>query len=109
MLPAMQCDDGCGQCCGPVPASTAELAAIRAFITEHGVVPKEQGITCPFYDGKCGIYPVRPTLCRAFGHTKELKCAHGYGDRALSDTSVRLLLKAQMKKGHRLLHSLLKD
>lgn len=110
VLPPMQCDDGCGECCGPVPASVAELAAIRAYIAEHGVVPKEQGITCPFYQGgRCQVYPVRPTLCRAFGHTAELRCSRGHGDTALGDPALRNLLRGQMSKGHRLLHSFLKN
>jgi Fe-S-cluster containining protein len=32
---------------------------------------------CPFHDtedGMCLIYPVRPTVCRLFGHTKWLPC-----------------------------------
>lgn len=109
VLPSMPCDDGCGECCGPVPATPAELNAIRAYAKEHAIVPKLQGLTCPFYDGnRCGIYPVRPTLCQAFGHTAELRCHRGYGDKTLRDSRLRVILKEQ-GKGHKLLHSLVHE
>lgn len=108
VLPPMRCDDGCGDCCGPVPASPEELAAIRQYVTEHGIVPRSQGLRCPFFDGaRCSIYPVRPTLCQAFGHTDKLRCHRGHGDRALQDQKLVRILRRQGRR-HELLHSLLR-
>ncbi len=78
-LPVMQCDDNCGECCGPVMVTQPELDAIRAYMTEHNIKPVAQGVTCPLYQGgKCSVHPVRPKLCQAFGHTREMTCPRGY-------------------------------
>jgi Fe-S-cluster containining protein len=36
-------------------------------------------LTCPLLtqDGKCSVYRVRPTICRLWGMTKDMKCPHG--------------------------------
>jgi Fe-S-cluster containining protein len=38
-----------------------------------------QGAMCPALndDGRCAIYPVRPTICRLYGATTALRCPHG--------------------------------
>jgi hypothetical protein len=76
----MRCDDGCGQCCGPVPVTAPEKAAIERFLARTGVKGRADAgpLECPFYDGKCTIYPVRPFICQAFGHTPRLVCPRGY-------------------------------
>jgi Fe-S-cluster containining protein len=79
VIPPMKCDAGCGKCCGPAPCSTQEFKALQKHIAAKGIVPIEQGITCPVYiNGTCAVYEVRPLICRAFGHVEKLKCAHGY-------------------------------
>lgn len=78
-LPVMKCDDGCGDCCGVVPVTEEEYDRIKAYIEEKGIKPMRQGITCPLYiGGKCSIYPVRPFICEAFGHSKRMVCPRGY-------------------------------
>jgi len=75
----MQCDVGCGDCCGPVPASKEEYATIAAYTKKQGITPKRNGITCPFYQqGRCAVHEVRPAICRVFGHTAQLSCSRGY-------------------------------
>ena len=79
MIPQMQCDSGCGRCCGPAPVTKGELAAIRRYIAVKNITPVAQGVTCPLYiDGNCSVYPVRPFICKAFGHVPKLKCIKGY-------------------------------
>ena len=78
-LPPMRCDKGCGACCGPVPVDRVELAAIEAYAAAHGVFPEDRGLSCPYYQrGVCAVYPVRPRVCQAFGHTPRLVCERGY-------------------------------
>lgn len=75
----MQCVEGCGDCCGVVPATVGELRAVEQYARANGVRPVEQGLTCPFFQrGKCQVYPVRPRICQAFGHDAgRLECLHG--------------------------------
>lgn len=78
-LPVMQCDEGCGACCGIAPCHDHEFRAVEEYAREHGLVPLDQGVTCPWYQGgKCQVYPVRPWVCRYFGHIPGLKCERGY-------------------------------
>jgi hypothetical protein len=73
--------DGCGDCCGPVQASTQETIKIAAFIARRGLRWKEDGnpLTCGFFDNteqRCRIYSVRPISCRMYGVVKEMACPH---------------------------------
>jgi len=102
----MRCDDGCGDCCGPAPATEAEFKRVVAYITEHKIVPKDQGITCPLYlDGKCSVYNVRPLACRAFGHVEGMDCSRGYNTNVPS-TGVNARLLANGAADH-ILHEVL--
>jgi len=77
----MRCDDGCGRCCGPVPVTARELGRVRAYMKQHGIKPNPNPapLQCPLYDGQsCTVHPVRPLLCRVFGHTPRLDCCRGY-------------------------------
>lgn len=75
----MQCDPGCGLCCGIAPATEEELSRIKSYVKLKGITPVDQGITCPVYlNGTCAVYPVRPLACKLFGHTARMACPHGY-------------------------------
>lgn len=79
LLPRMRCDDDCGACCGPAPLSERERKIIKHHIAAHGIRPVDQGVTCPFYQGqRCAIYPARPRICQAYGHSELLPCERGY-------------------------------
>lgn len=79
-LPVMQCDVGCGKCCGPVLCSEAEYAAVARHVREHRVTPKRQGPdVCPFYqNGQCAVYDARPVPCQLFGHIPAMTCCNGH-------------------------------
>jgi uncharacterized protein len=78
-LPSMRCDDGCGECCGPVHCRQDEFDRIVAYAAENGITPKRQGLRCPFFQGgKCSVHPVRPFICRLFGHSQQMVCPRGY-------------------------------
>jgi len=94
------CDgcDACGaRCIADVPMLRAEYSAIRGYLaTPEGAearrvetLPKlitypgtevEDDVlytACRFRDverGRCSIYPVRPLVCRLFGHVEWLPC-----------------------------------
>lgn len=79
VLPPMNCDPGCGECCGPVPVTETEFQRVRRFIAERDIKPVDQGITCPLYlEGGCSVYEVRPLPCRLFGHVEKMACSRGH-------------------------------
>lgn len=75
----MQCDSGCGDCCGIVPVTETEYRRVERYAKEHSILPLDQGVTCPFYqDNTCKVYEVRPFVCHLFGHTERMPCSRGY-------------------------------
>lgn len=94
--------DGCDQCgarcTAGVPMLRVEFAAIQKYLESTagadarrverqnkrvpypGTDPEVDGVfyqACRFRDverGRCSIYPVRPTVCRLFGHVEWLPC-----------------------------------
>lgn len=79
VLTPIACENGCGECCGPVPVTRGELAKVRVYIEAHGIVPVAQGTRCPLYiRGGCAIYPIRPRVCQAYGHSERLACSRGH-------------------------------
>lgn len=88
----MRCDKHCGECCGIVPVSRPEAQRVRAYVAEHGIVPREQGTRCPYYQkGVCAIYEVRPKVCVAFGHTWMMQCSRGYNVEVPEHDEAKLL------------------
>lgn len=78
-LPSMQCDDGCGLCCGVIVLRREEFRRIEALVKVRGITPRRQGTRCPLYiDGKCSIYEGRPDVCKLYGHVERLNCPRGY-------------------------------
>ncbi len=95
VIPSMRCDRGCGECCGVVPATETEFRGIERFIRERGIVPAAHvDGTCPFYQsGGCAVYPVRPLVCRLFGHSVDplMTCTRGYNVNVPEREAVRTL------------------
>lgn len=107
-LPVMQCDSGCGACCGVVLCKEGEYQKILAHANEHGISPMQQGVTCPWYqNGGCAVYPVRPGICRLFGHTEKLACKHGYNVNITS--ALERVAKRAIGNPTRCLHEVLGD
>lgn len=104
----MRCDPDCGDCCTIAPATETEFQALRRYVADHGIVPVEQGARCPLYvGGQCAAHPVRPLICRLYGHSKRLKCSRGYAANireADIDRSTR-----ENGRPTRLVHELLPD
>lgn len=93
-LPVMQCDAGCGECCGIVLCKEGEYQKVIEYAESNNITPVQQGVTCPWYQqGTCSVYPVRPGICRLFGHTESLDCKRGYNVN-VSGTVERTVRKA---------------
>jgi uncharacterized protein len=79
MLPPMACEPSCGECCGIVPVTETEFQRIARYVKEKGIVPVDQGPTCPlFQNGGCAVYAVRPLICHVFGHVERMPCPRGH-------------------------------
>lgn len=74
----------CGECCGPVPVNKWELNRIKKHLEK---LPKSQierlknqkrsQFTCIFRDvenNSCGIYKIRPEICKMFGFYEGMVC-----------------------------------
>lgn len=86
---ATGCIPGCGDCCGPVPWTVAEFAAVEADLpplaqeievagTRSWVHPGT--MKCAFWtDAGCSVHARRPFMCRLFAATTDpvLSCPHG--------------------------------
>lgn len=74
----------CGECCGPVPVNELELSRIQKTLSRmpKGKLQRLQNqkrdpLTCMFRDvekNECGIYTMRPEVCKMFGFYKNLVC-----------------------------------
>lgn len=91
-LPVMRCDDGCGDCCGPVLCKPHEAAAVVALATSKGIKPKRQGLTCPWFQlGTCQVYEARPMVCSLFGHVAGMVCSRGHNTNVLPSLERRIM------------------
>ena len=76
-IPEFECIPGCHDCCGPVTASSAELARLPVKSdAEHADALDDW--RCPYLGERgCEVYAERPLICRLFGTTPHLRCPHG--------------------------------
>lgn len=84
-IPHFECEPGCHDCCGPVTASTEEVARLpRKSAQEHAAALAE--LSCPYLGGKgCQAYLERPLICRLFGTTPRLACPNGKAPAVMID------------------------
>lgn len=84
-LTGVRCPDRCGECCtrSKVEASTLEMMPLAMDLWEKGeaefwlekIAGSAESTACVFYKaepenplrGRCGIYEMRPLVCRLFG------------------------------------------
>lgn len=94
-IPPMQCKPGCTDCCGRVPFSRPEWAAVPVKRRQ-----KDGCLDCPFIKaGVCSIYEHRPFICRLFAATEDpdLQCPHGCKpEHPLSQAQTDALVNAYM-------------
>ena len=82
-IPRATCTSGCGECCGVISPSLAEIRAVKEYCAGRGIDFREftdvVGADCPYLttDRCCEIYPVRPFLCRLLGAAESLPCPLG--------------------------------
>ena len=72
------------KCCGPIPVSEGRWAKIQTYLETVPEAEKARlraqkrgKLDCGFLDMetyRCGIYPVRPWVCWAFGRVERARC-----------------------------------
>ena len=89
MIDCSKCLDR-GSCCGPIPISKEiiekhrdkfQVDKFKEFETEKGITILTDDLGCIFLDRKtklCVIYEDRPTVCKLYGTTKDIKLACPY-------------------------------
>lgn len=93
-LPKMRCDKGCTQCCNVSGGTGAEYERIIEWAAQNNIKPIRQGIICPWYqNGTCAVYPVRPMICRLYGHVRFLDCPRGYNVNIKPKDEKRIMLQ----------------
>jgi uncharacterized protein len=74
----------CGDCCGPVSVNNLELNRIKKTLSrmpknklDRLKNQKRDSMTCMFRDverNECGIYAMRPEICKMFGFNEGMVC-----------------------------------
>lgn len=121
MVPPMQCDKGCDECCSQgVTVSEEEYQAVKAYAAANNIQPRMHAIIhqraiykpmCPWYhEGRCSVYDVRPAVCIFYGHAETAKCPRGYNTN-LNEKDKATFYKEMNALGPpvRLLHEILEE
>lgn len=78
-IPGFACEPGCHDCCGPVTASSEELARLpHRSVAAHDAALAHWNCVHLGPNG-CEAYDQRPLICRLFGTTASLPCPRGRG------------------------------
>ncbi len=87
-IPTFACVPGCHDCCGPVTASSEEMAMLPVKSdTEHAAALAE--LSCPHLGDKgCQVYAERPLICRLYGTTPRLACPNGKRPEVMIDLHI---------------------
>lgn len=75
-IPTFVCEPGCHDCCGPVTASSEEMARLPQR-SDAERARAQADWSCPHLQDGCQAYDERPLICRLFGTTPSLPCPRG--------------------------------
>lgn len=87
-IPTFECVPGCHDCCGPVTASSEEMAELPVKTeAEHEAALADWN--CPHLGEQgCTVYADRPLICRLFGTTPRMPCPHGRRPETMIDPEI---------------------
>lgn len=106
----------CGECCCSFPLSDQEVKQIMDYLQRHPKAMQTLKVLPPFFQIEacaflrvdennkcfCGIYPVRPNICKAFGckgmEKFNLNCPHGAVSEEFSEDEAKKLVE-KVKNG----------
>jgi Fe-S-cluster containining protein len=93
-IPSPNCKGLCIDECSTIPVFPFELEQLETaagrklptISTRDDILLGELGKPCPLLVmGRCSVYAARPIICRAYGSTEDLLCAHGCRPEKLVD------------------------
>ena len=92
-IPSFACTPGCHDCCGPVTASSEEMARLPVKSeAEHEAALAD--LSCPHLGaGGCEVYLERPLICRLFGTTSRLPCPNGRRPETMIDPRIEARIR----------------
>ena len=93
-IPTFTCKPGCSDCCGPVTASSFEVARLpRKSEKDHDEALAD--FRCPHLgENGCEVYAERPLICRLFGTTPTLPCPNACGPSKMIDPAAERQIHA---------------
>jgi uncharacterized protein len=93
-LPAVNCQQKCQDCCGPILASPTEKLRMEV-VSGKPLVCHAETATCEYLeDGACSVYVVRPLICRLYGAVEKMRCPFGcLPERWVSDEEVHEFIR----------------
>jgi hypothetical protein len=102
-IPSFKCVVGCHDCCGPITASSEEMARLP-MKTEQEHQDALDNLCCTYLGEKgCTVYAQRPLICRLFGTTPRLLCPNGKRPVYMIDTSTEQQIHQFMAKTRQVL------
>lgn len=105
-LPKVECRKLCGHTCGPIVMVEAEW---ERLVSVAGAREGGDDLVCPYLEretGLCGVYEIRPLICRLGGVAETLPCPHGCEpERWLTAAEVEELLEEAIARSGGRAHS----
>lgn len=100
-LPKIECQGLCSDSCGPISMSVRERARIQRAAGKDVTCGERASCSMLTEDRRCGVYEIRPMICRIWGLTRSMRCHYGCRpERWLSDEeAVRLLAETDLIGG----------
>jgi len=97
-IPEFACIPGCHDCCGPVLASTDELARLPRKTEAERASAMQHWDCAHLGQHGCSVYQERPLVCRLFGTTAALACPHGRGPALMIDGEMEKRIHAYFRQ-----------
>lgn len=101
-VPKIDCKGLCSDSCGPIATSTRERQRVEAAARKP-LTCQNWRCTMLTPDNRCGVYDLRPMICRIWGVTEDMPCPFGCvpeGGYLTTEQSLRLMHEAMVAGGH---------
>lgn len=97
LVPEVKCKRLCQEGCGPIQMSPFEWDRIVKRLGHKPKIVDDGHLSCPMLakDGGCGVYHIRPLVCRLWGVVLRMRCPWGcVPEKWLTDSEAMRMLTA---------------